>query len=458
MKREKPVEELDIISNLPDHIIAHIISFLPTEEAIRTSILSSRWKYLWKGINSILLEGNESNLNRFANLVEHVLDNCRSTNFLSIKLSCQQSPDNICLSRINAWISTVLSCNVEKLVFYFWNYFPDLPAPPLPTCILDCSTLIVLKLDSYFDLRIPESVVCFPHIKSLGFHVILPNQERVMHQLLSSCPVLEELSLSGLLDSGNVRKINISIPTLKKLRLCLEYSKEGEYDVLIDTPNLEYLYIEDDSFSRFVVKNLSRLHHVEIMYEAVCIESLEPKHINRLLELLKGVAAADVMTLHFPTASILGSALRYTWPTFPYLTMLKMNLTDTSGWTCFPRVLHSAPNLKVLILDLGRMNWEIEAREPCPWTPPDNVPLCLLENLQIIGVKWFAGFDDEVQALQYLLKDSQVLKRVLIHPCPYEETVNELLMCPRASGTCDFQFCEEIFFKTSRIKITVWGI
>ncbi|KNA23556.1 hypothetical protein SOVF_023650 [Spinacia oleracea] len=454
MKREKQVEELDIISNLPDHVIAHIISFLPTAEAIRTSIFSSRWKYLWKGITSIRIEGRESNPDRFANLVEHVLDNCKSTNFLSVELSC---PDKIGLSRINAWISAALSCEIEKLVLYFHKYFLDRSKPPLPECVLDCSTLIVLKLDSYFDLRIPESLVCFPHLKSLDFNVILPSQDRVMHQLFSYCSVLEELSLSGLLDSGKVRKINICIPTLKKLRLCLEYSKEGEYDVLIDTPNLEYLYIQDDSFSRFVVKNLSRLHHVEIMYEAVCIESVEPKHINSLLELLKGIAATDVMTLHFPTSSVLGLALSHTWPTFSNLRMLEINLTDETGWTCFPRVLHSAPNLKVLIVDLTTMNWDLDEREPCMWTPPDSVPICLLENLQIIGVKRYVGFDDEFHALEYLLENAQVLERMMIDPYPPEESVNELLMCPRAPGTCNVEFYKKIFFKTSP-KITVWGI
>lgn len=88
MERENQVEQLDILSNLPDHVVAHIISFLPTNEAIRTSILSSRWKYLWKDIHSICLKGGESNPDRFANLVEHVLDNCKSINSFSIDLSC----------------------------------------------------------------------------------------------------------------------------------------------------------------------------------------------------------------------------------------------------------------------------------------------------------------------------------------------------------------------------------
>lgn len=38
---------LDRISDLPDSILHHILSFLPTEEAIEASYLSKRWNWLW---------------------------------------------------------------------------------------------------------------------------------------------------------------------------------------------------------------------------------------------------------------------------------------------------------------------------------------------------------------------------------------------------------------------------
>ncbi|KAL0013961.1 hypothetical protein SO802_001030 [Lithocarpus litseifolius] len=41
---EEEEERLDFVSSVPDSILSYILSFLPTREAVLTSILSSRWR------------------------------------------------------------------------------------------------------------------------------------------------------------------------------------------------------------------------------------------------------------------------------------------------------------------------------------------------------------------------------------------------------------------------------
>ncbi|KAL2926332.1 hypothetical protein RDABS01_023310 [Bienertia sinuspersici] len=311
--KEKEVNELvDRISDLPDHIIAQILSFLETEEAVRTSILSSRWRYLWKGITHISL-CYKSKRNKFFNLVEHVLRNCCSANLLGFELICPLSMD---MSRLNTWIGCIDSPKIEKLSICANNTDDyELPEFPLPQYVLPYSTPLKNVGNSY----------------------------------------------------------------IKK------------HDVIINTPNLESLSIEDDSFAQYLVKNLARVSNVDV----------------------------------------LGSALPlcYTWPTYPYLTTLIMHLDSFSGWACFLKLLNSAPRLELLFLDLvsGSLLGMITCfywheglndvssddddsddldDELYEWTPPDSVSACLLGHLELIGIQHFKGNRDELKVVEYILNNT----------------------------------------------------
>ncbi|KAK7281496.1 hypothetical protein RIF29_09547 [Crotalaria pallida] len=71
-------DEPDIISKLPDSILGHILSYLPTKYAVRTSALSKEWESKWTHITNLSIEDALSKQTRenrqcFINFVNKVL-------------------------------------------------------------------------------------------------------------------------------------------------------------------------------------------------------------------------------------------------------------------------------------------------------------------------------------------------------------------------------------------------
>ncbi|GKV15682.1 hypothetical protein SLEP1_g26447 [Rubroshorea leprosula] len=57
MAKDMEVESgVDRISALPEGVICHILSFLPTKVAVQTSVLSTKWRKIYTLVSSIDLE------------------------------------------------------------------------------------------------------------------------------------------------------------------------------------------------------------------------------------------------------------------------------------------------------------------------------------------------------------------------------------------------------------------
>lgn len=64
----------DVISNLPEDIINLILVHLPIRDAIRTSILSTNWRYKWDSIPDLVFDRHCFRYNTKAmDVVDHAL-------------------------------------------------------------------------------------------------------------------------------------------------------------------------------------------------------------------------------------------------------------------------------------------------------------------------------------------------------------------------------------------------
>ncbi|KAK3227510.1 hypothetical protein Dsin_007372, partial [Dipteronia sinensis] len=107
----------DIISRLPDDILVQILSRLETKDAVKTCVLSSRWKNLWTFLYNLHFDDYDYKLGRsrnFENFVDRVLSLCQCKYIQDFRLSCSVIDDDE-LSHVIPWLCFAVERNVRKL-------------------------------------------------------------------------------------------------------------------------------------------------------------------------------------------------------------------------------------------------------------------------------------------------------------------------------------------------------
>ncbi|KNA08448.1 hypothetical protein SOVF_162590 [Spinacia oleracea] len=460
--RRHKKDGIDRISTFPDHVLGNILSLLSLKDAIRTSILSSRWRYLWTLSMSLDLTLFENEgLEKFESFVNYVLDNCKSMNLDKFHLHC---PEAVGFSLINDWVSSAISRNPKQLDLYIdfeeledcYDDNPEaVPLPPYPNCILNYNNLVVLKLKSCFEVEIPSSVSCFPCLKTLTFTGWYPYHSSVVNRLISSCPVLEILRVVGSCEPDEPLLFDISNITVKKLYLDFNTGERGlhQHFVIINTPNLEYLNIKDQTLACYVVNNVDSVISAYIDCQGPFGRDADTKQVVRLFLLLESVAKAKQLTLSADSLLILKPTFCCTWPIFINLTNLQLNASECFDWTLLAYFLKSSPNLERLGLGKDLFSREYQFEDQFKWNPPDDIPECLKLKLKYVEMTMFKGRNDELQLVEYLLNNAQVLEVMFIITYPYplkDEMVEKVDMFERASQACNVYVVEEMRRKLSK--------
>ncbi|XP_021651963.2 F-box protein At5g03100-like [Hevea brasiliensis] len=246
--------EKDRISSLPDDLLCHIISFLPsTLLAVRTSVLSKRWHLLWTHVPNINLHQQDmpqfyncqQSCEYFSTLVDKTLKSYSSS---KVNKFCIQFPSNFIDSwaRMDSCVRFAVGRDVEDLTFDISGYgleivrFPDDRGYSLPQFFYHNSQLRNLKTG--FCEFVPDGRVSWSSLKDLSIaHATLTDE--VMQNVLDGTPLLESLKL---LSCIGIHRLDLSLNShLKELVISgtvLPY--EEEYTVLeISGPHLMILEI-----------------------------------------------------------------------------------------------------------------------------------------------------------------------------------------------------------------------
>ena len=206
---------MDRISSLPDELLCHVLSFLPTKNAALTSVLSKSWLNLWKLVpNNIHIDdslflhpqdgkGEREEMQRsFVDFVDRVLAVQGDSPINNFSLKCisgRVHPDTV-----NRWICNVLERGVSDLNLFTDFSYEDTEEDGyrLPRELFFSSTLVKLKLRSEHCVDwwwrrwfICSSFFSLPMLKSFDIdsELVLCGE---IEDFIPSFPVLEELRMA----------------------------------------------------------------------------------------------------------------------------------------------------------------------------------------------------------------------------------------------------------------------
>ncbi|KAM5586405.1 hypothetical protein ABKV19_005360 [Rosa sericea] len=454
---------VDRISALPDALVCHILSLLPTIYAVWTTLLSRRWNKLWRSLpnfdfNDVDFPTNRTD--RFMKFVGRVLSSRGSSDIRKICLHihhCENFSTGE-FSRVHRWIRAAIRHNIVELDLSLWFQYRKNDEFRMPLSLFKCKTLGVLSLHSNCITYPAATGGCFTSLKVL---YVSDFDDDSLQKLFSHFPVLEELTIDAHLSFYNVLNIKISAPELKTLRILLDYPSNNykrPNNIFINAPKLENLEVTDGVLTNYNLESTKCPERAKIVFGDRCLnvdnvhfrdeddvfEDEAPRLTNRAAALLAKVHNVKFLSLDARPKCLEAWCV----PALENLGKLELALRDCYNWELLTELLKRSPKLEYLGLEHRSTSFDEWEIPECKWNPPEFVPICLSSSLKTICVKGFKGGQHEMEVAQYLLKYGEVLNTVIIstknrfnrqdgHPYKTEEELcEELRVCPKGSKIC----------------------
>ncbi|CAL5091926.1 unnamed protein product [Urochloa decumbens] len=316
--KKRRLQEVDLISLLPDGVLGDIVSLLPTKDGARTQILSSRWRHLWRSapLNVDLDDGDDPQRR------------C-TTGDISQVLAAHPGPGrrlHISYSRLiytttatlDGWLRSPALDNLRELEILF---DPDLLrwGAPLPASVLRFSS--TLAVVSFYACIFPDcesNAIAMPLLKKLTL-LYVTISEASLHALLVGCHVLESLLL---LNNKGYPQLKIASRSLRSLGVGSSWRER------------------DQRLQQIVVENapcLERLLFVET-FVAIDISIVSAPRFSILGELI-----GDCHRFRFGTTSSLqGSSVNTLTTVVPGVRVLALSYVKPDAiinlMRCFPHL------------------------------------------------------------------------------------------------------------------------
>ncbi|CAH8321904.1 unnamed protein product [Eruca vesicaria subsp. sativa] len=351
---------VDFISSLPDAILQHIFSLIPTKYAIRTSVLSKRWKHVWYETPSLNLDCDRYDPDSVIETLSRYYTSPKITSFhLTISPSVIQ---------IKSLLELAMSRNTENLSLRF---SPNIIIHLFPEVFFNsCSLKQLFIEDSYAINAITGNTVSWTSLKTLYLRFCLLPDETCA-KILSGAPLLESLTL---LSCEKLARLDLS-KSLKLKRLEIEGLDEP---IKIVAPHLRFLKLSHSEESQCDLVDVSSLTEAEVnMYghrrhgfvfdefgdpETGLADSFQIMILDTLdkLQNVEKLTLSEAFCLQILSLAVLGGA------PFPMFKKLEALTIETAIYQSIipgvAKLLQNSPRLKTIKLDIVDCNNTIKER------------------------------------------------------------------------------------------------
>ncbi|CAN1181010.1 Putative F-box protein At3g58860 [Linum perenne] len=435
---------VDFISKLPDEIITKFLSLLTMREAVRTSVLSTRWISLWKSavrvldfdgwnllqlpvINSSSSEVNGLDKEETFFDPDHIIIRAvpwgvpprRKTGIVAERRLMYINWVNGVLRQLNGcskinkfriWFNFEIRCNSEGDIDRWLEFSISKRVEYLEISLGEAD----MVFDSCDWHEYVFSEACFQHIKTpaglsnikclrslrLSFVNV---REEIFEYILSHCPLLEELAVER---SSSV--YNLKVTGSPSSPLALKYLEVSRCFCLtsleIDhAPSLTRLSY-GDGWVDLHVKNCSSLAHLSLAFADDYLPGFAFEYLSDYAGQLESLS----LEIHPHDME---------FPDFPQLTSLDLLTINVVGARKEYSILglisliNVCPHLRTIRVELS-LNYDMhESRDQ----PPVAVDKMIQESVKVVEISGFRGFEMECEFVEYVLECMVHLEKIVVH-------------------------------------------
>ncbi|KAM3254039.1 hypothetical protein ACQJBY_047890 [Aegilops geniculata] len=421
VKRKKQGLQL---TNLPTDILCSILSQLPIKEAVRTSILSEQWKYLWHHhpnlvftLSSILpiprtlpLTPNDDLLRKreFIQRVDAVVQQHSGVGVENVQFRAPFGDDQ--RDQINRWVNFAIASKAKQLIFDFLTASPIRPPYNFDLRLLDDRNSLHLryvKLCSV-SLKVPADFNGFQNLKWI-YLADTNITDDDLQLLMSNCCVLE---LLGIACCRMLTRLQLSRPSNPLKHLHVHDCR------LLQAMELNFGLVE----LQYTGSSILLSPPGTLLLKSMCIElnDMCPSLEYIFTKLDNNVPRLEMLTLQCTEskrASLPGKLHK-----FSYLKHLRLELTffgaprSRSDILDFACLLVAAPFLE-------KLDFHMVLRCEHPRYMTDQGDLRSLPSephlhLRLVEITGFYGWKGQLELALHILRNSVALEAMKIDPIP----------------------------------------